>query len=152
METQSRNFHFVRGESYPDEIPELSLLMKIAKELKVNLHLRCDDRHPNVWMFEYIENVNAPPGTCTLVLELLTGLADVHQKVMTGTAQYMSGDTSTPEWLVAWYERHGFRREARKGPGVPIERLPRALNPAALKTWNSYQMKFASLIKQTTAG
>ena len=122
---ESRNFP-LGGQHAMDEIAELSLCMHIAKLLKVNLHVFCYEGYPDKWDLAYIENCGAKPGHCSHILRLLTHMADLHCKEIVATATNISNDTLPPDkWLLTWYEKHGFCREATNPPHVNIRRPAR---------------------------
>ena len=121
---ESRNFS-IGGYHAVDEIAELTQCMKAAKRLRVNLHVFCYEKHPETWDLAYIENRDAKPGHCSHVLRLLTQAADMHCKEIVATATNISDDTLPPdEWLLTWYEKHGFAREPTIPPHVKIRRAP----------------------------
>jgi hypothetical protein len=121
LDKQSRNFG-----PFADEIPELSVLLKLATELRVNLHVRWDFRYPDEWELDFIENRDAAPGSCSRVLKRLTEAADRHGKDIIGCAQNTSDSRLPPEnWVVAWYMKHGFQQVACDAHGVAIRRSRR---------------------------
>ena len=121
MIKHSRNFG-----TTSDQIHELSSLLKLATALDVNLHVNWDKRYPYQWELDYIENASSEAGSGSHVLRLLTDAADLHRKEIVGFAQNMSDSRLPPnEWLLAWYEKHGFVRIFGDEHGVRIKR-PRA--------------------------
>jgi hypothetical protein len=106
-----------------DDIPELSFLLQLATELRVNLHVNWDKRFPDEWELDFIENSDAAPGSCSHVLRLLTEAADRHRKDIIGCVQNTSDSALPPEkWLLEWYTKHGFHQVANEPQGVPIRR------------------------------
>ena len=118
MEKHSRNFG-----NPADEVAELRSVLKLATELGVNLHVNWNKGYPDQWELNYIENGEAAPGSCSHILKLLTDAADLHRKEIVGFAQNTSDGSLPPhEWLLTWYEKHGFYRIAGDDYGVPIRR------------------------------
>jgi hypothetical protein len=118
VEKHSRNFG-----SKADEIVELRSLLKLATNLGVNLHVNWNKGYPDQWALNFIENGGAAPGSCSHVLKLLTDAADLHSKELVGFAQNTSDGSLPPdEWLLTWYEKHGFHRMSSDDYGVPIRR------------------------------
>jgi hypothetical protein len=122
LNKHSRNFG-----PMSDEIPELSLLLQLATELGVNLHVNWDKRYPDEWELNFIENRQAAPGSCSHVLKLLTQVADRHSKDLIGCAQNTSDSRLPPEqWVLQRYVKHGFHGEACDAYGVAIRRPRRS--------------------------
>jgi hypothetical protein len=95
----------------------------MATSLTVNLHVNWDQRYPLQWELDFIENAGSEAGNGSHVLQLLTDAADLHRKEIVGFAQNMSDSRLPPdEWLLAWYEEHGFIRTGREPCGVRIRR------------------------------
>lgn len=124
MEKHSRNFG-----PKADAIPELRSLLALATELRVNLHVNWNQGYPDQWELNFIENGGAAPGSCDHVLDLLTKAADLHGKEIVGFAQNTSdGNLPPDEWLLTWYEKHGFHRIPGDDIGVSIRRPHAALS------------------------
>ena len=124
VEKHSRNFG-----SKADEIAELRSLLKLATELGVNLHVNWNRGYPDQWELKFIENGGAAPGSCSRVLKQLTDAADQNCKELIGFAQNTTDGSLPPdEWLLTWYEKHGFHRIFTDDYGVPIRR-PHAASP-----------------------
>ena len=118
MTNHSRNF-----DTPLDQILELSSLLKLAKALDVNLHVNWDKRYPHRWELDFIENAGSQVGGGSHVLKLLTDAADLHRKEIIGFVQNMSDSRLPPdEWLLVWYEKHGFIRIFSEKQGVHIKR------------------------------
>ena len=118
LTNHSRNFG-----TPSDQIHELSSLLKLAKALDVNLHVNWDKRYPHRWELDFIENAGFQPGGGSHVLKLLTDAADLHRKEIIGFVQNMSDSRLRPaEWLLIWYEKHGFMRICSGDHGVHIRR------------------------------
>jgi hypothetical protein len=95
----------------------------LATELRVNLHINWDQRYPDEWELDFIENRDAVPGSCSHVLRLLTEAADRHRKDIIGCVQNTSDSALPPEqWVLDWYMKHGFHLVADEVHGVPIRR------------------------------
>jgi hypothetical protein len=121
LDKHSRNFG---PES--DDIAELSSLLSLATELGVNLHLNWDRRYPDQWELNFIENRDAARGSCSRILRMLTQAADRHGKEILGYAQNTADSRLPPDqWLLEWYEKHGFHRIPDESSGVPIRRPSR---------------------------
>ena len=118
LDKHSRNF----GPA-SDQIHELSSLLTLATALHVNLHVSWGNWYPHEWELDLIENTGCEPGSGSHVLKLLTDAADLHQKEIVGLAQNMSNSRLPPdEWLLVWYEKHGFIRASTEVHGVRIRR------------------------------
>jgi hypothetical protein len=118
LTNHSRNF-----DTPSDQIHELSSLLKLATALDVNLHVNWDKRYPHRWELDFIENAGSEAGNGTHVLKLLTDAADLHRKEIVGFVQNMSDSRLPPdEWLLIWYEKHGFIRICGANHGVHIRR------------------------------
>jgi hypothetical protein len=60
-------------------------------------------------------------------LKLLTDAANLHRKTIIGFVQNMLDSRLPPdEWLLSWYEKHGFVRIRGEYHGVHISRPHRA--------------------------
>jgi hypothetical protein len=118
LDKHSRNF----GPA-SDQIHELSSLLTLATALHVNLHVSWGNWYPHEWELDLIENTGCEPGSGSHVLKLLTDAADLHRKEIVGLAQNMSNSRLPPdEWLLVWYEKHGFIRASTEVHGVRIRR------------------------------
>ena len=118
MSKHSRNF----GPA-SDQIAELSSLLTLATALHVNLHVSWDNRYPQEWELDFIENTGAEAGGGSHILKLLTDAADLHRKEIIGWVQNVLNCRLPPdEWLLVWYEKHGFIRTCTEAHGVRIRR------------------------------
>jgi hypothetical protein len=124
LKKHSRNFG-----TASDDIPELSSLLKLATDWRINLHVNWDERYPDEWELDFIENRDSAPGSGSLVLRLLTEAADRHRKDIIGCVQNTSDSRLPPEqWVLDWYRKHGFRQVANDARGVTIRRSQRSLS------------------------
>jgi len=107
-----------------DQIHELSSLLTLATALQVNLHVSWDKRYPHEWELDFIENTGSEAGSGSRILKLLTDAADLHRKEIVGWVQNVLNCRLPPdEWLLVWYEKHGFIRTGSEDHGVCIRRL-----------------------------
>lgn len=118
MIKHSRNFGIIS-----DQISELGSLLKLATAMGVNLHINWNRRFPHQWQLDFIENKRSEPGSGSYVLMSLIDAAELHRKEIVAFAQNMTDSRLPPEeWVLRWYEKHGFIRTYREEHGVGIRR------------------------------